>query len=98
MTSVDDYSMFGPNFGLQSASSHPHLDNLEEFSFPVDPANTAASCSHRKLQEVLTHGNHMADISKGHAEQTQASQTITASNYDNEIEKLKRYAPSGFSW
>lgn len=101
MNSVDDYSMFGPNFGLQPASSQPHLDNLENFSFAVDTANTAASCSHSKLQEVLSSGNPMTampNISKGHAEQAQASQTITVSNYDNEIEGLRRYAPSGFSW
>ncbi|KFX94962.1 hypothetical protein O988_06069 [Pseudogymnoascus sp. VKM F-3808] len=65
MTPVDDYSMFGPNFGLLPPSSQPHLDNLENFSFAVDPANTAASCSH-------------------------TSQTVTASNYNNEIEGLKR--------
>jgi hypothetical protein len=101
MTSVDDISMFGSNFGLQPASSQPHLDHFEDYSFAFDPANTATSCSHRELQEVLNRGNPMTtmtNISKGHAEQTQASQTTTASSYDNEIERLKRYVPSGFSW
>ncbi|KFX88553.1 hypothetical protein V490_07567 [Pseudogymnoascus sp. VKM F-3557] len=88
MTSIEDYSMFGSNFGSQ-----PHLDSPEDFSFAVDPAKTAASCSHRKLQEVLTRGNPMTamiNISECHAEQTQAPQSITALNYDNEIERLKR--------
>jgi hypothetical protein len=100
MTSVNDISMFDSNFGHQPASSQPHLDNFEDYSFAFDPAHTATSCSHRALQEVLNRGNPMTtmtNISKGHTEQTQASQTTTASSSDTEIERLKRCAPSGFS-
>ncbi|PVH73210.1 hypothetical protein DL98DRAFT_538574 [Cadophora sp. DSE1049] len=92
MTSVDDISMFDSNIGLQPGSSRP-LDHFEDYSFVFDPANTATSCSHRELQEVLNQGNPMTtmtSISKGRAERTQASQTTTASSYDNEIERLKR--------
>ena len=100
MTSVDDISMFDSNFGLQLASSQPHLDNFEDYSFAFDSANTATSCSHPALQEVLNRGNHMTtmtNISKGPAEQSQASQTTIASSSENEIERLKRYTPFGFS-
>lgn len=100
MTSADDISMFDSNFGHQAASSQPHLDSFEDYSFAFDPAHTATSCSHRALQEVLNRGNTMTtmtNISKGQTEQTQAPNTITASSSDTEIEMLKRYAPSGFS-
>ena len=93
MTSVDDISMFDSNFGHQPASSQPHLDTFEDYTFAFDPAHTATNCSHRALQEVLNRGNSMTtmtNISKGQIEQTQASQTITASSSDTEIEKLKR--------
>lgn len=100
MTSVDDISMFDSNFGHQPASSQLHLDHFEDYSFAFDPANTANSCSHRELQEVVDRGNPMTTMtstSKGHAEQTQASQT-TASSYNNEIEMLKKYIPSDIGW
>lgn len=92
---TDGYSIFGSSF--QHASSQPPVANLDDF-FAIDPANTAASCSHRKLQEVLNSGNPMTTIANiGHAEQTKASQTIAASNCDDEIERLKGYAPFGVS-
>ena len=97
MTSVDEISMYDSNFGLQQASSQTHHDNFEDYPFAFEPANTAASCSHRALQEVINSGypmTTMTSISKVHAEQTQASQFTTASSADTEIERLKRYTPS----
>jgi hypothetical protein len=92
--------MFDSNFGLQSTNSQPHLDNFEEYSFAFDAANTLTSCRHRDLQEVLDIGNPastMKNVLKGHALQSQAPPTSTSSNYDTEIEKLRRYAPAQFS-
>jgi hypothetical protein len=100
MTSVDDISMLGSNVGLQLANSQAHLDNFEDYSFAFDAANVATSCSHRELQEILDGGNPattMTNISRGHAQKTQAPQASISSSYDTDIERLKRYAPSDLS-
>jgi hypothetical protein len=100
MTSVDDIPMFDSNLGFQPPNSQRH-QNFEDYSFAFDPTNTATICTHRELQEILDGGNPMTtmtNISKGHAEKAQASHNSTASSHNNEIDSLKRYAPSGSSF
>jgi hypothetical protein len=95
MTSFEDASMFGSNFGLQSTNNQPHLNNFGEYTFAVDPANTVTTCRHGDLQEILeseSSANTMANISKGHALQSQTPPTSTSSSCDADIEKLQKYA------